>query len=112
MIVTVMSLIFKKKDDENLGYLSSESTTWIKIFENPHVPLIKLNQFIPKFPKIQLSMNPLIIGIGNAINIWTRFDIGKLINGIHNLGNSFRPLIRAINTTILSGRATVDIVQR
>ena len=57
-------------------------------------------------------MNPLIIGIGNAINIWTRFDIGKLINGIHNLGNSFRPLIRAINTTILSGRATVDIVQR
>ena len=84
----------------------------MNIFENPHVLLMKLNQFIPNFPKIQLSLNPLIIGSGNAMNIWIRFDIGKLANGTHNLGKSLRPLIRATNTTILSGRATDEIVQR
>lgn len=112
MIVTDMLLIFLKKDDKTTDYLSSDSTAWINIFEYPHIPLIKLNQLIPKFPKIQLSLNPLIIGIGNAINIWARFDIGKLINGTHNLGKSLRPLIRAINTIVLSGRANVNIVQR
>ena len=46
---------------------------------------MKLNQFIPNSPKIQSPRKPVVIAKGCAAQTWRMLDIGKLINGIHNL---------------------------
>ena len=38
------------------------------MFENPHIALMKLYQFIPNSPKIHSPRNPVIIPNGNAAN--------------------------------------------
>ena len=73
---------------------------------------MKLNQFIPNSPKIQSPRKPVVIARGNAAQTWRIFDIGKLMSGIHNLRILLRPLIKATNTSVLSGKEIIDITQR